>query len=365
MTRSGITGLALLSFLIVSAALRAPAAAQNPSAGDTDELLPVMERLSLKLPANVSGSDPVRQFLGQLNRERCDQQAIADLGKALETAGYRREASTALVRYSETCGGHPRSLRSAVTILLRLSDYDAAATVASKAVELEPFVSAGYLQRGLAYERGGLLQKAIDDYTTAIEMFGDKQKIPSASYFGLARSYDKLGQPCDAVLPIETWVSLNPTQNDTSQTQAMIATYRSKGKCENGTTPGEEVFAVSRPNNVVKLPVSINGTRGLFILDTGATFVSLRNSFAQKAKVQIDPDSIVKLNTANGSSTAKRGRAATIQLRSLQAKDVPIVIQDDAKGAFGEGVDGLLGMSFLSRFKLTVDARNVRISARK
>jgi aspartyl protease family protein len=210
-----------------------------------------------------------------------------------------------------------------------------------------------------------LLQKAIDDYTTAIELFGDKQKIPSLSYFGLARSYEKLGQFCDAVLPIETWVSLNPERNGTSQTQAMIATYRSKGNCELGTATGEEVFAVSRPNSVVKLPVSINGTRGVFLLDTGATFVSLKNSFAQKAKVQIDPNSTVRLNTANGTSTAKRGRVGTIQLRSLQAKDVPVVVQDDAKGIFGEGVDGLLGMSFLSRFKLTVDARNVKISARK
>jgi aspartyl protease family protein len=164
---------------------------------------------------------------------------------------------------------------------------------------------------------------------------------------------------------IETWVSLNPERNGTSQTQAMIAAYRSKGKCELGTATGEEVFAVSRPNNVVKLPVSINGTRGVFVLDTGATFVSLKSSFAQKAKVQIDSNSIVRLNTANGAGTAKRGRAASIQLRSLQAKEVPIVVQDDAKGHFGEGVDGLLGMSFLSRFKLTVDAKNVRLSARK
>jgi clan AA aspartic protease (TIGR02281 family) len=366
MTRSGITGLAsFLSFLIASAVFSAPAAAQNPDAADTDGLLAVMERLSLKLPTNVYGSDPIRQHLWELSRERCDQTAITNLGKALETAGYRREASTALVRYSETCGGHAPALRSAVVILLRLSDYETAATLASKVIELEPFASAGYLQRGLAHERAGLLQKAIDDYTTAIEMFGDKQKIPSASYFGLARSYDKLGQFCDAALPIETWVSLNPAQNGTTQTQAMIATYRSKGKCELGSATGEEVFAVSTPNNVVKLPVSINGTRGLFLLDTGATFVSMKNSFAQKAKVQIDPNSIVRLHTANGASTAKRGRAATIQLRSLQAKEVAIVVQDDAKGMFGEGVDGLLGMSFLSRFKLTVDARNVRISARK
>jgi aspartyl protease family protein len=364
MMRARFVPLARLLFLVIaSTALSAPAASQTP--GNTDDLPAVMDRLKLKLPVNVHGSDPVRQFLGQLSRERCDQQAIADLGKALESAGYRREASTALVSYSETCGGHAQSLRSAVTILLRLSDYAAAATVASKVIELEPFNGSGYLQRALAQERGGLLQKAIDDYTTAIELFGDKQKIPSLSYFGLARSYEKLGQFCDAVLPIETWVSLNPERNGTSQTQAMIATYRSKGNCELGTATGEEVFAVSRPNSVVKLPVSINGTRGVFLLDTGATFVSLKNSFAQKAKVQIDPNSTVRLNTANGTSTAKRGRVGTIQLRSLQAKDVPVVVQDDAKGIFGEGVDGLLGMSFLSRFKLTVDARNVKISARK
>ena len=115
MTRSGITGLALcLSFLIASATLRAPAAAQSLGAADADDLLAVMERLSLKLPTNVSGSDPVRQYLWELSRERCDQTAITNLGKALENAGYRREASTALVRYSETCGGHAPALRAAL-----------------------------------------------------------------------------------------------------------------------------------------------------------------------------------------------------------------------------------------------------------
>ena len=54
MTRSGITGLALfISLIIASAALRAPAAAQTPSAADMDDLIAVMERLKLKLPINV------------------------------------------------------------------------------------------------------------------------------------------------------------------------------------------------------------------------------------------------------------------------------------------------------------------------
>jgi aspartyl protease family protein len=53
-----------------------------------------------------------------------------------------------------------------------------------------------------------------------------------------------------------------------------------------------------------------------------------------------------------------------IELRSLRAKDVPIVVQDEAKGSYGDGVDGLLGMSFLSRFKVTIDTHQVKISPR-
>jgi clan AA aspartic protease (TIGR02281 family) len=365
MTRSGRLALFFSLILVAIAAGRAPAAAQNPSAVDMDDLLASMDRLMLKVPMSVYGREPVRHLLGVLNRERCDQKAIDDLGKALESAGYRRDAATAHTSFSATCGGHAPSLRRAINILLTLSDYETAVTVAGHLIALEPFNDNGYFLRAVAYDRHGSSQKAIDDYTTAIELFGNKQTISSASYFGMARSYEKLGQFCDAILPIETWIALNPARNDTSQTRAIIATYRSKGKCEPPAAPSEEVFPVSRPNSVVKLPVAINGTRGFFILDTGATFVSLKNSFAQKAKVQVDPESTVRLHTANGVTTGKRGRAETIQLRTLQAKDVPIVVQDEVKGSYGEGVDGLLGMTFLSRFKLTVDARNVRISARK
>jgi aspartyl protease family protein len=55
---------------------------------------------------------------------------------------------------------------------------------------------------------------------------------------------------------------------------------------------------------------------------------------------------------------------ATIRVRSLEAKNVPIVVQDDAKGSYGPGTDGLLGMSFLARFKVTMDARAVKLVPR-
>lgn len=355
-----------LSFLMVSSvAFSFPGASQVMTGANTEAIIATMDRLSINLPMSVAGSEPVRKSLEELSRERCDQKAIANLGAALEKVGYRREAVNAHVRYSETCGGHAPSLRTAVNILLTLSDYATAATVASDLIKLEPFNDNGYYLRAVAHDRSDSPKKAIDDYVTAIELFGNKDKIASVSYLALARSYEKLGQFCDAILPIESWVSLNPARNDTSQTRAIIADYTAKGRCQAATTSREEVFKIPRQNNVVKLPVTINGVRGNLILDTGATFVSLRDTFARKAKVQIDQDSTVRLHTANGIADGKRGRAATVQLRSLQAKDVPIVVQSDSQGAYGEGADGLLGMSFLSRFNVSIDTQVVKISNRK
>src|SRR5208337_2518992 len=169
---------AALAWIAASSSLKA----QEPGASAGQPAGAAMERLSINLPAGVAGSDPVRKALEELSREQCDQQAIANLGKSLEKAGCRREAANAQVRFSETCGGHAPSLRRAVNTLFDLSDYAAAATVASKLIELEPFNDNGYFLRAVANDKGGSPKKAIDDYITAIELFGEKSRISSVSY---------------------------------------------------------------------------------------------------------------------------------------------------------------------------------------
>jgi clan AA aspartic protease (TIGR02281 family) len=360
LTKYWLAGLASLMLLNVLAGI--PASAQTP----IETVLATLNRLSIELPTNVIVNEPVRSPLEALSREPCDQKAIEDLGAALEKVGRRREAATVHISFSATCPGHyAPSLRTAVNILLTLSDYAQAASVASHLIALEPFNDNGYYLRAVANDRASLFKQAIDDYVTAIELFGNKEHISSVAYLGMARDYEKLGQLCDAVLPIESWVALNPARNDTSQTRAIIADYTAKGHCQAGAASGEEVFKIARQNGVAKLPVSINGVQGNLILDTGATFVSLTATFAQKAKVQIDQDSSLRMHTANGIGDGKQGRAATIQLRTLAAQDVPIVVQSDAKAAYGDGVDGLLGMSFLSHFNVSIGTQAIRISSRK
>ena len=65
------------------------------------------------------------------------------------------------------------------------------------------------------------LKPAIDDYVTALELFGNKEHISSVAYLAMARAYEKLGQFCDAESSVETWVTLNPA-NNSSRTQANL-----------------------------------------------------------------------------------------------------------------------------------------------
>jgi clan AA aspartic protease (TIGR02281 family) len=356
-------GLVLL--LVLGFGARNEACAQASDQSGESRLSATLDRLWINIPLPVVMRPHIYKSLDELVREPCDRKAIVSLGEVLRKDGYRREAANAHVRFSETCqGGHPQSLQVATNILLDLSDYATAAAVATMYIALLPFDNNGYFLRAVAHDRGGEPRKAIDDYITAIELFGDKSKISSVGYIGLARNYDRIGQFCDAALTIQTWIALNPARNETSQTRTMIVGYMAKGGCAVEEKRNEVVIPITRRGDVVTVSVVVNGVTGNFIVDTGATFVMLTHGFAQKASADVDQNSIIKITTANGVADAKRGRAKTIRLRTLESKDVPIVVHANPKETFGGRYDGLLGMSFLSRFNVSMDAKSVRIRAR-
>ena len=181
----------------------------EPATGPTD-VADTLARLTINLPGTVTATAAVRGPLEQLGREKCDQTAILNLANGLEQAGYRREAAIAQVNFSSQCGGYAEALRGAINILLKLSDFTTAENVASNLINLEPFGDNGYFLRALARDGNKSMKGAIDDYVTAIELFGNKEHISSVGYYNMARDYEKLGQFCDAMLPIERWVASTP-----------------------------------------------------------------------------------------------------------------------------------------------------------
>lgn len=334
-----------------------------PSRAWADDYDDTMTELEIALPDGVVRTESIRRSLEELHRERCDETALANLADALQKAGRRREAATAQIAFSKNCNGNAPAVRRAVNILLQLNDYPAVVSAATELIRLEPYGDNGYYLRALGHDRGGNCKKAIDDYATAIELFGNKEKISSVGYLGMTRCYEKLGQFCDATVPIETWVALNPSRNDTSQTKTILADLSAKGQCA-AAGGGEEVIPVGRPGQTITVAATVNGIAGRFVLDTGATFVALKRSFAQRAKVDVDESTSLRLNTANGVAEGRQGRAKLVTLKKLSAQDVAVVVQADERGTYGDKIDGLLGMSFLSRFDVTIDPKAVRLKAR-
>ncbi|MBV8426328.1 MAG: retroviral-like aspartic protease family protein [Hyphomicrobiales bacterium] len=184
------------------------------------------------------------------------------------------------------------------------------------------------------------------------------------AFLNMSKAYAALGQFCEATSPIETWIALGPLNRDTSQVERLIAEYSQKGNCGTSEPKRSQRFPLKGGTNLAAVKVEINGTAGLFILDTGASFVSVQQDFAKRAYLKINPDSKIVLHTANGDTSGMLSKADSIKLGSLTAKNIPVVVQSSTEKLYGKAVDGLLGLSFLSRFEVQFASGFVEIRTR-
>ena len=345
-------------------------AAQGPAmAGYLDEnpaevFSGVYERLGV-LPTKAARDPYVWLRLEELKREPCDQKSIGDLALALDKAGYRREAANGLYKFVLNCGAPVTALHRSIDIFLRLTDYPKAVEVADEFIRRAPANREAHYLRGVALEGAGDPQRALVDFANAIELFGsDKKGISSRVFMHMASAYAALNRFCEAAAPINMWVAFDPATRDTSQTQKIIADYEAKGNCASAKGFQKEVYPL-RGQNVVTVKVEINGVRGRFILDTGATYVAMKSNFADRAKISQAGAGEITLATANGLTKAKLAKADKVTLGRLVATNVPVAIQNTDAKSYGAGVDGLLGMSFLSRFEVQMSNGSIEVRTRK
>ena len=325
-----------------------------------------LDYLKIALPDKTTSLPSINKSLDILGREKCDHPVVAKLAQDLEIEGYPREAVSGLVTFAENCGNSPGELFRAGGILLKLSDYPGMINVANKIIKLDPQRWDGFYLRALAEDNNGSPAAAVDDYNQVLTLNGSKRVFNPKVYEGLSRNYERLNRFCDAADAIESWVDLDPTRNRSAQTDGIIATDLSKGNCTKEkpkTLPAGEGFPRARSGNVVIVIAVINGIPGTFIVDTGATWVSVGKSFADKAKLTPDAKEVV-LHTANGMAKGHMSLADSVKVRSLTANKVGIVIQNNDSAAYGPGIDGLLGMSFLTHFEISIEPNGVHLKPR-
>lgn len=141
---------------------------------------------------------------------------------------------------------------------------------------------------------------------------------------------------------------------------------KERQKLEEERKPKDVTFEDENSGHIV-VEALLNGKASVkLIVDTGASLVTLTHAVA--LKLGINPDEIkehIELLVANGEKVqAKFFLLESIRVENVAADDVAAAIMPENVNNAGFK-DGLCGMSFLGRFKLTIDQVKKKITLEK
>ncbi|HEY3202420.1 MAG TPA: aspartyl protease family protein [Thermoanaerobaculia bacterium] len=122
-----------------------------------------------------------------------------------------------------------------------------------------------------------------------------------------------------------------------------------------------------RTFNLIRVPVRVNGRESAAILDSGAAYTIVTESFAQEARVRRIPDS-----RASGRGLHKKefpvtfGVIAVLDFAGFSVRDVPVMVMPDEALAFETSrgpfpVPAVLGLHLLKEFSTEIDYRSRRL----
>lgn len=116
------------------------------------------------------------------------------------------------------------------------------------------------------------------------------------------------------------------------------------------------VLPVAVEENVPITIALINGRPATLILDIGSDMTLLSRSAARRLGVTFDRGRSLSLIAAGGVTSASPAVLHTLQLGTMGAPDVPVVVSQ----GLPPPIDGVLGIDILARFEVDLDGPNER-----
>jgi len=146
-----------------------------------------------------------------------------------------------------------------------------------------------------------------------------------------------------------------------SEEESLYAAVASKSLSDIEKGLSKDSVALTKTANGMTVKAVLNGsTTCLLAVDTGASIVVISREIARK--IETNPNDTIEgvnFTLADGSTT----KSDVIMVKSIRvgnstAYDVPVAVSDNPPG---QGIDGLLGMSFLGNFNIKMDVANEKL----
>jgi len=201
---------------------------------------------------------------------------------------------------------------------------------------------AAAFEEGVDLFQGGHYRWALEKFVEAVDR---APRDPERQWY-LAESYRLLGDSTAAAQAYRRILQLAP---QSPRAAAALRALDALGE------PSHTTFQVAfeRRGPSVLVPGKVNGQLiGYFILDTGATFTSVSRLVADQLGISAS-GSTVRLATASGTILAPLALVDELEIGGAVARHVAAVIHDLPN--VPPNVVGLLGLSFLERFRVNID----------
>lgn len=295
----------------------------------------------------------IHELQTYLKNEPCDRSKTVKLGELLYNAGDYRGALNLCDKFNSQCGNYLRLNWISYSSHSKLSEFDEAIKDVTQLIEDDPYDTDYWWWRAEIYEEIGKYEEAIADYRQTIALQPNVRDIP----FKLSSVLEKAGKGCEAAFPIEQFLFYYPEFRSYAKVQNRLKSIYSDVHCRQFYSNGKAIIHFNPRERIIRVCVKINGQIiSNFFLDTGANLVILSDTFAQKLNIEKNIGRSILLQTAGGMKTATLSTADKIEVGGTTAQRVDIAIVSASD--LGENIDGLLGMSFLSRFDMSIDNTN-------
>lgn len=264
-----------------------------------------------------------------------------------------------------------------VALLEDLGRYEDAVPSEKKLISLNPENTETHRQASWLFEQVGDMEGALTMSREAVKLNSKEEK----NWTDLANLLNDMSKPDEALQACKKGLVAVPDSNELNYTMGLILSGSKNPKLaikplqraieldsedESARNLLEKVTkAAGKPIYMVKLikvgdsnivDVVVNEKkRTKLVLDTGATSVVISNAVAKQCVPNLSAAETVNFTSVTGSGSGRAVKLTSLRVGTAKVSNVEAIVHDMPANSNDEG---LLGMTFLKHFRVTLDSEN-------